>query len=193
MVLSTFPTTLFDFPDHVISYSLTSLLLMFGFTAKENWVKVNKISEVCLHWTGFWGTNVSLHLCLWSFFFLLSKVSYWCIVGSFGMDRMQKGISESLLHNWKLHQKADGRGFSQLWMEHIWTFCSEQAELQMNAECGAASHLWRAEDPLNLPQRDLVALMILNLVLKIFPFLLLLVLLLSTSPPPPPPCFSTRA
>lgn len=53
----------------------------------------------------------------------------------------------------------------------------------MNAECGAASHLWRAEDPLNLPQRDLVALMILNLVLKIFPFLLLLVLLLSTSPP----------
>lgn len=118
------------------------------------------------------------------FFHWLSKVSYWCIVGSFGMNRMQKGISESLLHNWKLHQKADGRGFSQLWMEHIWTFCSEQAELQMNAECGAASHLWRAEDPLNLPQRDLVALMILNLVLKIFPFLLLLVLLLSTSPPP---------
>lgn len=117
------------------------------------------------------------------FFHWLSKVSYWCIVGSFGKNRMQKGISESLLHNWKLHQKADGRGFSQLWMEHIWTFCSEQAELQMNAECGAASHLWRAEDPLNLPQRDLVALMILNLVLKIFPFLLLLVLLLSTSPP----------
>lgn len=69
MVLSTFPTTLFDFPDHVISYSLTSLLLMFGFTAKENSVKVNKISEVCLHWTDFWGTNVSLHSCLWSFFF----------------------------------------------------------------------------------------------------------------------------
>lgn len=94
MVLSTFPTTLFDFPDHVISYSLTSLLLMFGFTAKENSVKVNKISEVCLHWTGFWGTNVSLHSCLWSFFFFpLSKVSYWCIVGRFGMNRMQKGIS----------------------------------------------------------------------------------------------------
>lgn len=27
------------------------------------------------------------------FFFPLSKVSYWCIVGSFGMNRMQKGIS----------------------------------------------------------------------------------------------------
>lgn len=75
------------------------------------------------------------------YFFSLSKVSHWCIVGSFGMNRMQKGISESLLHNWKLHQKADGRGFSRLWMEHIWTFCSEQAELQMNADCGAASHL----------------------------------------------------
>lgn len=48
----------------------------------------------------------------------------------------------------------------------------------MKTVCKAASHLYRAEDSVNLPQRDLMAQMILNSVLKI----LLLLLLPPTSP-----------
>lgn len=133
MVLSTFPTTLFDFPDHVISYSLTSLLLMFGFTAKENSVKVNKISEVCLHWTGFWGANVSLHSCLWRFFFFhcprwttgalwvalewigckRGSVKVCCIIGNYTKKQMEEA---SLSFGWNIFGLFVLNKLSSRWM-----------------------------------------------------------------------------
>lgn len=54
----------------------------------------------------------------------------------------------------------------------------------MKTVCKAASHLQRAEDPRNLPQRDLMALMILSTVLKIFPSFFFFFLFFL--PPPPP-------